>query len=309
MTTMALVIDDMPRMGFSGITAPTLTSTDVLQELSVTASSRSAGSTSAMSRRWRSRATTFGGTLGGRPIFFARAKDGKVRAFYNTCTHRGAMICRQEHGNGDVFQCFYHAWTFNNEGQLIGRPDEAGYSEGFDTVGDGPEVPHAWRSYRGFLFINFNPHAEDLPTYLAGAKEYMDLMIDQSESDMRVVDGSNKYVMKCNWKLLVENSMDGYHLIPTHNTYLEYSGGLGHPVRSTNVRRWSKHSGPRQRPLCPFLRGASTGSQWPLGRLSTGRTPRRSSLTEAPEAWWSGLARTRLGTLPMPPATCTSTPT
>ena len=52
-------------------------------------------------------------------------------------------------------------------------------------------------------------------------------MIDQSESDMRVVAGSNRYVMKCNWKLLVENSIDGYHLIPTHNTYLEYLGGTG----------------------------------------------------------------------------------
>ena len=176
--------------------------------------------------------------VGGRPIFFARGKDGRMRAFYNTCTHRGAMICRQEHGNADVFQCFYHAWTFNNEGTLIGTPDEAGYSEFFDRAEMALKSPRM-ESYRGFMFVNFNQHAEDLLTYLAGAKEYMDLMIDQSESDMRVVAGSNKYVMKCNWKLLVENSMDGYHLIPTHNTYLEYLSGLG-TQNGPNVRRWSK---------------------------------------------------------------------
>ena len=176
--------------------------------------------------------------VGGRPLFFAKAKDGKVRAFYNTCTHRGALICRQEHGNGDVFQCFYHAWTFNNQGELIGTPDEPGYSEFFDRSEMGLKSPRM-ESYRGFMFVNFNPHAEDLSTYLAGAKDYMDLMIDQSESDMRVVAGSNKYVMKCNWKLLVENSIDGYHLIPTHNTYLEYLAGLGAKT-SANGRRWSR---------------------------------------------------------------------
>ena len=94
--------------------------------------------------------------VGGRPIFFARGKDDKVRAFYNTCTHRGALICRMDKGHGDVFQCFYHAWTFNNEGELIGRPDEAGYSEGFDKSEMGLKSPRM-EDYRGFLFITFNP--------------------------------------------------------------------------------------------------------------------------------------------------------
>ena len=176
--------------------------------------------------------------VGGRPIFFARGSDNQIRAFYNTCTHRGALICRMDKGHGDVFQCFYHAWTFNNRGELIGRPDEAGYSEGFDKADMALKSPRM-ESYRGFLFVTFNPHAEDLSTYLAGAKEYMDLMIDQADTDMRVVAGSNKYVMKCNWKLLVENSIDGYHLIPTHNTYLEYMAGLGTKY-GPNVRRWSR---------------------------------------------------------------------
>ena len=177
-------------------------------------------------------------SVGGRPLFFARASDGQVRAFYNTCTHRGALICRHEQGSADVFQCFYHAWTFNNQGRLIGTPDEAGYSEQFDRDEMALKSPRM-ESYRGLLFVTFNPHAEDLHTYLAGAKEYLDLMIDQSEDGMRVVRGSNKYVMRCNWKLLVENSIDGYHLVPTHNTYLEYLSGLG-VKNSVTTSRWSR---------------------------------------------------------------------
>ncbi len=73
----------------------------------------------------------------------------------------------------------------------------------------------------------FNPNVEDLVTYLAGAREYLDLIVDQSEEGMRVIPGSNRYGIKANWKLLAENSLDGYHLVPTHGTYLDYVASLG----------------------------------------------------------------------------------
>ena len=58
-------------------------------------------------------------TVVGRPLFFARGRDGQIRVFLNTCPHRGALICRRDEGNAEVFQCFYHAWDF----QLQGRAD------------------------------------------------------------------------------------------------------------------------------------------------------------------------------------------
>ena len=64
-------------------------------------------------------------------------------------------------------------------------------------------------------------------TYLAGARDYLDLIVDQSEEGMRVVPGSNRYNTKANWKLLGENSLDGYHLVPTHQTYVDYIASLG----------------------------------------------------------------------------------
>ena len=166
-------------------------------------------------------------TIAGRPLFLVRGKDDQVRVFLNSCTHRGALICRRDAGNADVLQCFYHAWSFNTNGELIGVPGEDAYGPYFDKSELGLKQPPRVDSYRGFYFVSFNPHVDDLVTYLAGAKDYLDLIVDQSEEGMRVVRGSNKYTMKANWKLLVENSLDGYHLIPTHQTYLDYISSLG----------------------------------------------------------------------------------
>ncbi|MGH3637308.1 MAG: aromatic ring-hydroxylating oxygenase subunit alpha, partial [Mycobacterium sp.] len=71
--------------------------------------------------------------LAGRPIFMVRgAKSGNVNVFHNSCTHRGALVCRRDSGNAKVFQCFYHAWSFDSEGRLNGVPDREGYSIGLD---------------------------------------------------------------------------------------------------------------------------------------------------------------------------------
>ena len=78
-------------------------------------------------------------------------------------------------------------------------------------------------SYRGFVFASFNAHAMPLADYLAGAKEYIDLIVEQSPSGrMEVIQGTQEYDIQANWKLLVENSFDDYHLMTTHSTWLNY---------------------------------------------------------------------------------------
>ncbi len=78
-------------------------------------------------------------------------------------------------------------------------------------------------SYRGFVFVNFDKTAMPLDEYLAGAKDYIDLVIDQSPSGrMEIIQGTQEYDIKANWKLLVENSFDDYHLLTTHSTWLDY---------------------------------------------------------------------------------------
>ena len=76
--------------------------------------------------------------------------------------------------------------------------------------------------YRDFIFISFNPIIENLVDYLAGARQYLDLVCDQSEAGMEIVTGTQAYSMRANWKLLVENSMDGYHARTTHQRYFEF---------------------------------------------------------------------------------------
>jgi p-cumate 2,3-dioxygenase alpha subunit len=162
----------------------------------------------------------------GRGLFMARGKDGAIRTFFNTCTHRGATICRQPSGNAKVLQCFYHAWAFDLEGNLVGVPDEASYSDAFDRADMGLQQTARCDEYRGFVFIAFTPDVPALVDYLAGAKEYLDLIIDASPDGIEILKGKNEYTIRANWKLLCENSLDGYHALPTHETYFKYVADL-----------------------------------------------------------------------------------
>jgi len=159
--------------------------------------------------------------IGGRPLFMVRDEDGQLRVFYNTCTHRGAFVCRSDKGNAKIFQCFYHAWTFDTRGKLIGVPSQERFGPGFATEHLGLRSPR-FDTYRGFIFVNFHPNPPRLEDYLGGAKEILDLVADQAERQMVVLPGTHRYAIKANWKLMVENSVDLYHLAPTHQTYFDY---------------------------------------------------------------------------------------
>ncbi len=165
--------------------------------------------------------------VAGRPVILVRGDDGQVRVLLNTCTHRGAQVCREQAGTARSFQCPYHAWTFNTRGDLIGVPGEDAYSPAFDWKEFALGAPPRVESYRGFVFVKFNPQAEGLVEYLAGAKEYIDLVCDQSEVGMEIVQGAQLYSMRANWKLLVENSIDGYHGLPTHQRYMSFLAEIG----------------------------------------------------------------------------------
>jgi p-cumate 2,3-dioxygenase alpha subunit len=166
--------------------------------------------------------------VAGRPVFMVRGvRSGAVHVFHNTCTHRGAVVCRQKSGNAKVFQCFYHAWTFDSEGQLKGVPDREAYGEKLDFDALALKSVARVESYRGFVFACFDPDVEDLVDYLAGAREYLDLIIDSADGEMEIIKGTNEYCIEANWKLLCENSIDGYHALSTHDTYFKYLVALG----------------------------------------------------------------------------------
>lgn len=162
--------------------------------------------------------------VAGRPIILARGKDGELNALYNTCAHRGAMVCRERQGrNARAFTCGYHGWTYDLTGRNIAIAGKDSYTKdacapgNFDLV----HVPRL-AEFRGFIFVHFDPGAEPLEDYLEGACEYLDLVASAAAEQMIVVGGTHEYACRANWKLLYENSADGYHALATHSTYFDY---------------------------------------------------------------------------------------
>src|SRR5882757_7190362 len=135
-------------------------------------------------------------SVGGRPVIFLRDGTGTVRVHFNTCTHRGATLCREESGNTRVFQCFYHAWTFDTSGRLVITPGADAYGPAFDKADYGLRGPARVEEYRGLYFLNHDENAMDLRSYLGGAVEYLDLVLDQADEGMRIVGGAHRYSAK-----------------------------------------------------------------------------------------------------------------
>lgn len=164
-------------------------------------------------------------SVGGRPVIFVRGKDGSARVLFNSCAHQGSEVCRVASGHASAFQCFFHGWTYNLEGQLVGLPGKASYEGTFDMSQHGLATPRV-EEYRGFVFMCCESTGLSLQEYLGEARTYLDLVADQDE-DLAVVPGSHRYVTFANWKLLTMNSSDGYHVATTHATYLKYLRDIG----------------------------------------------------------------------------------
>ena len=174
--------------------------------------------------------------VGGWPVMFVRGSDGKPRVFLNTCPHRGALVCRQDRGNANLFQCFYHAWTFNNKGDLVGTPEEEGYAAGFDPAERSLVEPPRVENYRGMMFLSYNPDVEDLEPYLGDSRLFLDTFLDQAGTErLRVLPGSYTVNVRANWKLMIENTGDFYHVAPTHITFIHYLNNLGKRLASAQT--------------------------------------------------------------------------
>lgn len=167
----------------------------------------------------------------GRSVVMTRDADGQLHALLNTCPHRGAAVCRNDGGNARNFQCFYHAWTFGHDGTLVSRPGPKAYGPGAAPEHLGLAKMRL-EAYQGFVFVNPSGDAPDLVTHLGDAAYYLDLIAEQSPAGMRVLPGSQRYEVSANWKLMAENSVDGYHTVPLHTTYFAYAASVG--ARKTN---------------------------------------------------------------------------
>jgi choline monooxygenase len=147
--------------------------------------------------------------LFGEPVALVRGGDGAVRAFANTCRHRGArLLCGK--GNRKTISCPYHSWTYNLTGELRGAPgmDE---TENFKREEFGL-IPLRLESWQGFLFLNFD---RDAPTLLEHLGNFPEVFGSYNFADMVCV-GRKGYDLRCNWKIYVENAMEDYHTSTVH---------------------------------------------------------------------------------------------
>lgn len=162
-------------------------------------------------------------SVAGYPLILARDRDGQVRAWLNVCPHRGALIERRKSGNATGFKCFYHGWSFHNDGRCATKDVNGSYGPNFfkSGAGDLVQAPQL-DEYRGFWFVNFDQGAAPLIDQLAQATDIIDLAIEQGPHGLEVISGSHEYSCHANWKLLVENSYDSYHAPETHSSYFRY---------------------------------------------------------------------------------------
>ncbi len=150
-------------------------------------------------------------SIANQSVLVCRDRHLNLRAFYNVCTHRGAMLTNKRRGNTGVgFRCMYHGWTYDLEGHCIDVPHPDAYGPEFRR--DVYDVP-ALRveTYSGLIFVSLDPEIVPLEQYIGEIGVYVSECVDNTE-----VLGRVRWVYDGNWKLWHENFRDNYHPEFTH---------------------------------------------------------------------------------------------
>ncbi|WP_178130365.1 SRPBCC family protein [Reyranella sp. CPCC 100927] len=156
--------------------------------------------------------------IGEDQVIVVRGADDKVRVLLNTCRHRGNALCRAELGNTKTFVCSYHGWTYGLDGALIGVPGKADfYRNAIDQAKWGLAPAAQVDHYKGFYFATLDPAAPCLFDYLGDVGRVgIESMLN--EGDVVSLDGVQKNVIDCNWKIAVDNLFDWYHVKVSHSS-------------------------------------------------------------------------------------------
>jgi Rieske 2Fe-2S family protein len=144
-------------------------------------------------------------------IIIIRGNKGEVFAHYNTCRHRGSLICLEEKGNTPKLICPYHQWVYDKDGCLLKSrlmPDD------FDRSQFGLH-PVNLRVVNGFIFISL---AADPPDFAKVMKDY-EPYLKPYDIDRARVAFTKRYTLRTNWKLVAENFRECYHCGPAHPEY------------------------------------------------------------------------------------------
>jgi choline monooxygenase len=162
----------------------------------------------------------FTANVAGEPIVVVRGNDDVLRGFYNVCRHHAAAVVTESCGKTSILHCPYHGWNYGLDGSLKGMPEFDGVKN-FDRHQNGL-VPVKVETWETFVFVNLDPEAAELRDFLGAlVKRILPLGVSKLHYfDTRV------YEIHCNWKVFVDNYLDGgYHVPHLHkglNSVLDY---------------------------------------------------------------------------------------
>ncbi|MBV9622786.1 MAG: aromatic ring-hydroxylating dioxygenase subunit alpha [Acidobacteria bacterium] len=159
--------------------------------------------------------------VGGEPVLVVCGQDGVVRGFFNVCRHHAAAVATEACGRAARLQCPYHGWTYGLDGSLKGVPDFDGVKD-FERRENGL-VPLAAAVWEKFVFVHLDPNPPSLDEYLGN-------MVDEFKP-LKLAElhfaGRREWTIDCNWKVFVDNYLDGgYHVPYLHkslNSVLSYA--------------------------------------------------------------------------------------
>jgi phenylpropionate dioxygenase-like ring-hydroxylating dioxygenase large terminal subunit len=159
--------------------------------------------------------------VGREPVLVARGEDGELRAFFNVCRHHAAIVENEAEGTSKNFRCSYHGWTYGTDGALKGMTEFEGVRN-FERASNGL-APIRAETWENFVFVNLNPQAESLMKYVGKLAGRVGALGPQS---LRFFQ-RRSWIIHCNWKVYVDNYLDGgYHIPHMHkglNSVIDYT--------------------------------------------------------------------------------------
>ncbi|MEM8647686.1 MAG: aromatic ring-hydroxylating dioxygenase subunit alpha [Pseudomonadota bacterium] len=146
-------------------------------------------------------------------IFIIMGRDRRLRAFHNICRHRGTQLLRAAGKSQKAITCPYHDWTYDLEGNLVSVPEERTEFRGLDKscLGLKPASVDIWRS---MIFVHPDPDAGSIMTWFGEVEPH--LGPHEVDELVEYPEAHTNYEIKANWKIVVENYIDVYHLAHLH---------------------------------------------------------------------------------------------
>ncbi len=160
--------------------------------------------------------------IAGEPVVVVRGADGVLRGFFNVCRHHAAAVMTEPEGSAPHLRCPYHGWTYALDGALRGTPDFGGVCH-FEK-GQNGLVPVDVDQWEGFVFVRLERGGRGLREELGGALVAEIAALGLAE--LTFVE-RRRYLLECNWKVFIDNYLDGgYHIPHLHlglDSVLDYS--------------------------------------------------------------------------------------